>query len=203
MRNYSFKNSNQPGGSAYSHDVVYIPEIISGTVADHFYNETENNTWYPGGTINYQPFDNQKWSSVCSGNSTYFPSQNFEKFRIYDNGTNTYSDDYGYTAPFALQACFLRDGNGTAPVGQKPDPNQTNNIITPPNFQGITHTYFLDRAIDLTIINPIEKVIYNPSEVIVDPDAGNPQANNPSIEIIFPAGLLLKPSLADILQFSK
>lgn len=195
MRNYPFKNSNQPGGSAISHDVVFMPQVISKTEADHYYNETENGAWYPGGTINYFPFDNQSWNSVCSANAAYFPSQDFEEFRYYDNGTNTYSDNYGYTAPYALNACFLRDGNGSTPAGYKIDLLNTNNITIPSYHYGIKHTYYIDRSIDLSVINPDEKVIYNPSEVIVDPDAGNPQANNAPIEIVFPAGYTFKTIL--------
>jgi hypothetical protein len=196
MRYYPFKDSNQPGGNPKMYDVVFIPQIISKTLADHYYNETENASWYDGGTINYYPFDNQTGPSICPSNSTYFPSQNWEEFRFYDSGTNTYVNNYGYTAPYALQACFLRNGNGTTLAGYRILPgNNPDYIEIEAGMTGIRHNYCIDRSIDLSILNPDEKVIYNPSEVIIDPDAGNPSLNNPPIEIVFPSGYTFKTIL--------
>ncbi len=44
-------------------------------------------------------------------------------------------------------------------------------------LEGITHHYFINRNLDLRVINPKEKIIYNPSEVHVEADS-----------LVFPSG---------------
>jgi hypothetical protein len=56
---------------------------------------------------------------------------------------------------------FLRDNSGVYPAGYEVSGS---NAITRP---GISHQYKIDDDIDLSIINPDERVIYNPSEVDV------------------------------------
>ena len=54
------------------------------------------------------------------------------------------------------------------PLGYKQD-NTTSTSLIPivPPAQQCTMQYFIDKSIDLTKINPIEKVVYNPSEVTI------------------------------------
>lgn len=82
------------------------------------------------------------------------------------------STDYLHPAPYSITGFDVRNNNGQNSVGY----NFDGTLIG-----GISHTYVIDKNIDLTIINPEEKIIYNPSEVEITAD-----------DLIFPSSYTFK-----------
>lgn len=62
---------------------------------------------------------------------------------------------------------YLQSSNGGYPVGYHPNNNNLDYLGAPPN-SSIKHQYVVDQLIDLSTINPQEKIIYNPEEVSID-----------------------------------
>jgi hypothetical protein len=114
--------------------------------------------------------------------------------------------------PYSLLDVYLKNNSASIPAGYmlngsgmlyyEPNaPNSPCNI-----YKGLRHTYFIDRGsnnLNLNILNSVEKIIFNPSEVHIDPDAGDPSQNKPPIEVVFPEDYTFKtllgryPSLAE------
>lgn len=94
----------------------------------------------------------------------------------WDNATNI------RPIPGSLLQLYLGNAVGSAAAGH---------FITTTQMPGISHQYVVDRVIDLNIINPTEKVIYNPSEVEIDLDQTyntTPQSKT----LIFPSNYTFK-----------
>jgi len=92
-------------------------------------------------------------------------------------------ENYIRPAPFSLLKTFLGNSKGDL------SPGYTNGSNPLPN--GIKHQYIIDRTIDLTLINPSERIIYNPSDVNIDLN----QPYNTTIAsktLIFPTGYTFK-----------
>jgi hypothetical protein len=68
---------------------------------------------------------------------------------------------------YSLSSYFIMSERTYAPAGYEVD--GLGAVIG--YLGGIPHTYILDTFIDLTIINPHEKRIYNPSETIIEADS--------------------------------
>lgn len=171
MKYYPFKNNNDAQGAGSSmYDVVYRPEnlIDPDRTYGYQYNDSSNSGWFDGGTINYFPYSEINpqcgLPALIPSNSDYFVgSANFTQ-----NPNNTYewlasAYDYTFHPPYSLTSTFLRDNSALYPAGYEYN-SVTQALAERP---GIPHTYQIDADIDLSDINPTEKVIYNPSEVDV------------------------------------
>lgn len=204
MRWYPFYYQNiDVGAQPIYYDILFVPEITTKPSSDFGYSDISNNSWIDGGTLDYSSFDVQlNTGNSCPSASTYHYLPNdpsFDHFREYlSNGL--YSLTYGDSPPYSILTSFARNAGGTVPAGYK---DQSGQLFISQDFEGIKHQYFIDRdfdanfdnVINLSILNPSEKVIYNPSEVTVDPDAGNAQGNQAPIEVIFPSGYTFKTIL--------
>jgi hypothetical protein len=78
---------------------------------------------------------------------------------------------------YSLSGYEILNGLGSAPAGS--------GVPT-----GIKHQYVIDKPIDLTIINPTQKVIYNPSETNID--LNNPANTTGIYTLTFPTGYVFK-----------
>lgn len=99
---------------------------------------------------------------------------------------------------------FLENANGKTLAGY--DIGGLNSTIIEPKIDlaiRINQNYFItndfdganDGVIHLDIINQNEKVIFNPSEVTINPDGWDPSNNKPAIEVIFPENYTFKTIL--------
>lgn len=167
-KNYPFANDNLMGSTAAEHDLTYRPQILSNPLG-HNYGETNNDIWldneYPNegytmeGTPNYFP------PSTLSGTmdpciSNYYG--NFDDFDLQEAFPSTLWD---YPAPFTLLDAPVLNDNASEHAGYV---SCGSGGLNGTPSAGIEHNYFIDKAFDLTQINPTEKVIYNPSEVDID-----------------------------------
>ncbi|MCX6274848.1 MAG: hypothetical protein NTV09_06545, partial [Bacteroidetes bacterium] len=167
MREYPFTSSNTPGGIA-THDIVIKPELW---MLNSDYSKTENCEAYSipsniinqcsavwgsilGGTLDYQPY-NEIDDNDCTVLS-YVPVNNpANSFTV-----DAYTADRLPIAPFTfILSTFPRISYGEALAGYSNDGTNLNSKVTP--GQEMVHKYFIDKYIDLSRINPIEKVIYN------------------------------------------
>ena len=144
--------------------MVFIIDHTRGKMSEYPFISTNSNTtflehdvtisldWYTpitGSTLNtieYFPF--LKPPSVCS---SHIPT----------DGSSVWNEqDFIRPHPQTLLHYFLGNNAGSAAVGYNP---------TFANEQdGIKHDYIIDRTFDLNILNPSEKIIYNPSDVAID-----------------------------------
>jgi len=202
-RYYPFTNTNQSGEE--EHDLIYFPEILTHP-EDHFYNfnTAQNNVILNYGILNYFPYHEIPAQTGCTAQGTTHPlaTDQFSQSTYFQtnfyNSNLSYNTNYIFPAPYSLTTQLLRSGDGRALAGYSHSGFSIQGKVWTHIFMpkpGIKHTYYIDRPIDLVIINHDERVIYNPSEVIVDPDAGNPQANNAPLELVFPAGYTFKTIL--------
>lgn len=184
MRFYPFYESNCNQANLVLHDQVFRPELLFNLAFDQYeippfdiiINEFE--------TLNYFKFENID-NGACSGlapidKQDYFFT--FPPFYYY----------FPYESPRTLYTTSLRQSQGEELAGYVLDAGQ---LIRNSNNQNLKHEYFINHEIDFTILNPSEKVIYNPSEVSIDPDIGDPANNNPPIVVIFPTGYTFKTVL--------
>ncbi len=132
-------------------------------------------------TIDYYPL--LKTPSVCH---SHFPAES----------STWIADDYVRPQPQTLLQTFLGNVTGNAAAGYS-NPNYSDKM------PGIPHTYIIDRAIDLTLLNPSEKIIYNPSETDIDLD--QPFNITPASKTLtFPSGYTFKtvngryPTVAEV-----
>ncbi len=202
MRYYPFVSQNSSIGSSTDWDVVYMPELITKPyTADPLllgvnYSNSSNNDWFEGGTIDYLGFNNGSTAPCNPGaTTTYFPLSSASPFAESYYNSYTLRTQYefynGSPAPYSLYTTYLRNNIGTIPVGYEIN---NGNLTIPLTKQGIKHEYYIDRGyplFDLTVINPNEKIIYNPSEVSVIADAATGGVNN----VIFPTGYTFKTIL--------
>lgn len=152
---------------------------------EHEFEVASNNSWIDGGVLNYMDISIEP--SSCSS-SNYFPASLPDNFYTYGN-----EPIYGLPPWNSLLNASLRNGHGTALAGYSffnPGINIPNN-----DFIGMKQDYFINSSINLYDINTTPKEIYNPSEVHIDPDAGDQQGLNLPIEVIFPEGYTFKTIL--------
>ena len=157
LREYPFINTNSSGASIQSYDFLILPKIEFHETSNtfHTYNTVSNNSWTPNGTINYFPPLNIE--SIKSKIELYPKPQDYATSFFHIDNTSIYS--YIYPAPYCVPNLEIRNARGTAYVGY-----DNNGVM----LQGIQHSYTIDKPIDLTIINPEEKIIYNPSETNIN-----------------------------------
>ena len=179
MRYYPFVDQNYLGSLSTEHDVIFVPEIITNEHKDiygdydypHIYDDnTNSDIILPGGALNYFPTANLPTGyQLCQNPGYDVPYQS----DIFADGTFIY---YLFPSPYTLYSSPLRNAGGTHLAGYIA--NGQSQVISRP---GIRQSYFIDQNTDLNIINPTEKVIYNPSEATIT-------ANN----FIFPQGYTFK-----------
>ncbi len=194
MRFYPFIDNNLNNTDPINYDVMFVPEIISKFEDHHSYFESNNSTWFDGGTKNYFPFNLDFPINYCSSSiNNYFPGVlSSDLFRFYDVSSQSYDLYYGKAPGYSLLNVPLRNNTSQAFAGYRIITPFNNQIQIPNNFKGIQHDYIIDRGypdLDLSIINQGQNTIYNPSEVIIDP------GTNPPISIIFPEGYTFKTIL--------
>ncbi|HRS08795.1 MAG TPA: T9SS type A sorting domain-containing protein [Bacteroidia bacterium] len=164
MRFYPFVPINSQGGSQNSHDVIFVPEIITNLHQDnagnydkpHEYDDNYNSDLIlPGGVLNYFPTGELPLYPLCGNSPCSLPLPG-----------NTFATgpfvDFIYPSPFTLYSAPLRSSGSQYLAGY--ELNQSSQIAPLP---GIRHSYFIDQNTDLNIINPTEKEIYNPSETTI------------------------------------
>lgn len=146
-----------------SNNFVYdIPISPSIIFSSGIFDETPNDL----NTINYFPLVD--YDNVCSD---HIPEV-----------SGASASAYLRPAPYSLVQTFLGDGLGDNAAGY----DYSHAILT-----GIQQEYYIDRTFDLTIINPSEKIIYNPSEVSIDLDQPY-NTTHASHTLVFPSGYTFK-----------
>lgn len=176
MRYYPFNECNEDFNTSPSeYDVIFAPEYLIGS--DIYYNTFDTDI-LEDGTLNYYPFSEITPTAGCNSNilpdinsSLYNPyflrdyyinnypnpvtRANVMYGDIYNNSTNIFPN------PYTLFSSPLRNSSGKVLAGYELNGSS---IVTKP---GIHHSYFIDQNTDLTIINPSEREIYNPSEATI------------------------------------
>lgn len=191
MRCYPFTDSNVGGQSGdHQWDVMFVPMLLmenaTSTPPVNFYNRTNNfdplsgEGIFPGGTINYYPFSeidnngcttfplpnssdvfNQSALGGPTGQPTSYPYYLYEPIGA--------GNSYPFFAPYLLLSAPLRNAKGRDLAGYTNlNIDEMEPILQP--SQRIWQQYHIDQNIDLSIINPSEKTIYNPSEVTITAD---------------------------------
>jgi|GEM_PF-2671304 hypothetical protein len=176
LRNYPFISTNSTGASVESYDFLILPKIITKTDFQsqtyHYYNTNSNQTLYAGGTINYfLPLNSENTPT----STPLYPEYQEYSTRFFNiDPPNIY--EYLYPAPFCIPNIEIRNARGSAFVGY-----DDSGVELP----GIQHNYTINKSIDLTILNPEEKIIYNPSEASIDIQDG-------THSLMFPTGYTFK-----------
>jgi len=160
MNEYPFVATNynlgaQPG----KYDQIFIPQIVQNQyLFDYDISKKISYQILPYETINYFPY-NEIPPAGCL--TIPRPSSIYQDF-FATNSNLPYTYYYIYPNYNALYTHPLRQFKGEFIAGY--EQGLGNN---PQPIQGLRHTYQIDQNIDLTIINPTEQTIYNPSEVDV------------------------------------
>ncbi len=166
MRWYPFRGTNSIYNSSDEYDVVFIPELIvnngidpvTNLLYEHKYddNGTPSNIIMPNGALNYFPYNEVLNYQACGIN--LLPQQG-DPFRSY---TNIYN--FVYPSAHTVYSVPLRSTHGELLAGYE---FSGSSITLKP---GLKHNYFLDQNTNLTILNPTDRIIYNPSEVTITAD---------------------------------
>ncbi len=156
MRRYPFKSSNFLGSHPSEHDIAVRMEIILPDSVSANANSLLS--------INYFPQDVEYIRLVDSLNEVFcnIPSPNCP----YDSVKSVY---YARPAPFTFLKARLQMQEGCwYPAGYMTDP-ENDSLMVPTG--GITHHYFINSNVDISKINSIERIVYNPSEVQIEADS--------------------------------
>lgn len=173
QRFYPPCNCNCSTGCTMSEwDVCFIPELL--TTVQHHYNETMDTIILPNGTLNYFPYNEIQPVPACSSYIPYALPTSGQQYSNNAPGSpliwNTPGAAYPSNIPFppySLISSPLYQLRGANIAGYK-DVSGTIQAMG-----GIEHSYFVDRNIDLSMINSSDRVIYNPSQVIFSSSADN------------------------------
>ncbi|MBL7928430.1 MAG: hypothetical protein JNL47_03000, partial [Bacteroidia bacterium] len=181
---YPFRTDNYTSG-ALEHDLMMRPVLHirpnypgSGiTDVETLYDDASNDDWYIGGTLPYFPCDEIPVAACshfksdfpvnhCSSTLPVFAKEDQQKDRLYE---------YVYPGPFTLISAILFGPDKADVLAGYIYDDQNSQFIyrgAGPNNGSLTlkHQYYIDQNIDMTDINPDEKVIYNPSEVHITAD---------------------------------
>ena len=166
MRYYPFSNTNLGPPQPIDHDVIFLPTVLKDWCEDMLYDDNESNALYTDlvGTINQykvSEINNNGCTSTLSNLNV--PTSNTD---VFYNGAIF---NYPYPSPETLIEAPLKETYGTTLAGYQTMGANTGLVKN----DGIIHHYHIDKNIDLSIINPTEKTIYNPSEVIITSNATN------------------------------
>jgi hypothetical protein len=159
MRNYPFAEWYE--GQSQSWDVVFRPVLLHDPAGSgHPYDATGNGSWYvedgsADSTANYFP--------------PVAPGPGGQVFPV-DPSTATYPDDaYLHPPPYAMLEAPLLNISGNGYAGYHPDVNgHQETFFAGDTAWDVPHIYVIDKPIDLRTINVAERIIYNPSEVLIE-----------------------------------
>lgn len=120
-----------------------------------------NNT----GSVNYFPQEEVRNPNICQNYLLYWDgvglSGSLKSIHNNNFGNGEYSSDYVHPPPFVLLDAPLLNVTGNHYAGYKDGGFKMN---------GIEHVYKVNDPFDMRIINPSEKIFYNPSYVEVNCD---------------------------------
>lgn len=142
----------------------YIPYYYPWSSNEVYYNSglSENH-----GSIDYFPPTEvlANWD-ICGPYALYYnesnpPDTNNPPILRSLHTSNTFTSDYVHPPPYALLNVPLLNSRVIEYAGYKENGD---------SLPGVKHTYLIEDSFDLRIINPSEKIIYNPSEVTIDCD---------------------------------
>jgi hypothetical protein len=174
MREYPFRSDLPNSINISEHDLLIRPEIIPSPNANYDVNVIANCNYsnpqpgyscdgiidLEGSTINYTPFD-----PASDDNCAYISSnQNANYGDFFCNPLQNGGMHRLPLADYTLTAgSSVRNADGTTLAGYESYQGQSTMSLLYPNPS--VHTYTIDKNITLEWINPLEKIIYNPSEV--------------------------------------
>lgn len=157
MRYYPFSATNSSNAGPLEYDIVFRPKLINNNNT-HAYNESSNLVadYLWNGSIDYFPFIEIPNPSPCQlyGFTNPLQSQIFFSASAPQNQQYTHI----WPAPYTLLHSFARSFKGNVMAGYD---------LLLGKLPGIKHQYFIDRNLDLTVLNTAERKLYNPSEVNV------------------------------------
>ena len=168
MMSYPFINGNggKFGGGMANWDLLFVPETFVGAAPYTYGNTTSwradsESMGPPPIEIEALPnsFPYGRWRRSLPASA--YPASRDDTFLLL-NGTYKFP----FLPPFAVQSTILRSDRGATPAGYFAVAGASEEFMTfSAAHQGITHRYVIDQNLDLTLINPSERVIYNPSRV--------------------------------------
>jgi hypothetical protein len=168
MRTYPFSDENGTDGLNLNDaviDVCFRPTFIDASI---FYTGTDsNNAFYDSGypdntgSVNYFPSEEVQFQyDICQGYPLYYNPNNPIGSYEQNYSTGTYSASYVHPPPYVLIDAPLLNADGNTWAGYD---------VSADTLPGIKHKYEINEdSIDLRLINPVQKIIYNPSYVEVN-----------------------------------
>jgi hypothetical protein len=164
MRYYPFKSTNSAPAGPINYDVVFRPQLVHYRPTASYnqpFNNVADHLW--GSSLNYFPFSEIPNPSPCQlqGFSSPNALQTFYDESLVLPGTPFTNYQYSsiWIAPYSLLNSFARSFKGEVMAGYDENTGQP--------LPGIKHDYFIDRNIELTVLNQNERKLYNPSEVSI------------------------------------
>lgn len=164
MRFYPFYDDNCNGSNLARHDQIFRPQLLYNLSFKDYQTPPINNVILPGnGYLNYYEYSEID-DHGCTGTA---PDDEYDFFYYID--PNTYDIEFMkfFPSPKTLLTSPLRQHKGALPAGYQ---LISGNLQLLSTNALLRHQYEIDQNIDLNIINPVEKVIYNPSETNITAD---------------------------------
>jgi len=162
MRYYPFEPANRDSlnSSATTHDVTIQQKFTLSDSLDASFNAINSANYFPP-EVDFVLLDNGT-TECCNVPNVSCPT-----------GATNESVLFAHPAPYSFNQVRTLDAVGHLPVGYRVITG--GDTIIP--FEGVKQYYIVDNSVDLKIINPSEKIIYNPSQVLVEADS-----------LVFPSG---------------
>lgn len=162
MSRYPFLPTNTGGTTAFI-DIAIHPWVIY-PVAPFWDTPPQTDNFLH--TIDYFLYpDAHYFPGICAGLTLVPDPNNSGEYSSNANG-------FGHPSPYSLIGFMLGD------QAEAPFAGYDNTLEEP--MEGAMHHYFIDYDLDLRLINPSERIIYNPSYVDI--------TTAPSAPLIFPSG---------------
>lgn len=183
MNTYPFwvPGTDELGPSKSDYDVLYRPTFIDYNKYAGIYNYIGNNS---NEIYYYSGLKDENGDTINTGSADYFPPEEMFQYYPYNNcqainpdslyyppssttwwfmtsdyENNDFRSNLVHPPSYTLLDAPLLNYNGTFPAGYDDNGNIQD--------EGIAQEYFIYTPFDLSIINPSEKIIYNPSEVTI------------------------------------
>ncbi len=155
MRYYPFCINNCIAYST-AWDICFLPSIITDHNNFNPYNYNLNNQLFVDGIINYFLYSEIPNPSNCTNMGTALPAP-IDNFRSTQSTFN-----FIYPPPYSLLSAPALNSTGTGLAGYETSFNATTNSLS-----GYQQHYFIDTDFELRDINPIDKLIFNPSDATI------------------------------------
>lgn len=181
MRYYPFCTSNCLYNMK-AWDIVFHPELLK--TDNNYPYDYQLNDLLQFPTLDYFPYNEINNPSPCSLTGTTTPSEHIDKFN-----TGFYNYNFIYPPSQSLLSCPARTEKGALIAGY----DWHTGYLDIDQLQGSLHHYFIDTDFELTDINPIDRIIFNPSDVTIT-----------ASDLHFPSGYTFKtirgvyPSLTEV-----